>query len=235
MINTYLTPMTEIILESHGYLNKFLGDGIRAVWGAPRPLADHARQACRAALAQQQKIDELRPVFREKFGVELKVRMGINAGPVDAGNMGSLNRCEYTVMGDAVNLAARLEPANKDYGSRIIIGRGTFEQIQGKGFAVRLLDRIIVEGKTEPVEIYELAGLERARSPGEREAAGLFEEGLRLYWERRWDQALERFEAALKIVPDDKATRVFIQRVNAWRQTPPPADWKGEYVREGKS
>lgn len=235
VINTYLTPMTEIILLSHGYLNKFLGDGIMAVWGAPLPQANHAERACLAALAQQRKIDELRPLFREKFGVELKVRMGINTGPVDAGNMGSLNRFEYTVMGDSVNLAARLEPANKDYGTRILIGRGTFEQIRGKDFAVRLLDRIVVEGKTEPAEIYELSGMEGDQSPRDREAVGLFEGGLRLYWERKWDQALECFEGALKIVPGDAAVGLFIRRVKACRQTPPPAEWNGVYVREGKS
>jgi len=235
VINTYLTPMTEIILESRGYLNKFLGDGIMAVWGAPLPVADHAEHACRAALAQQAKIAELRPLFREKFGVELEVRMGLNTGPVDAGNMGSLNRFEYTVMGDTVNFGARLEPANKDYGSRILLGKGTHEQIRGKGFAVRLLDRLVVQGKTEPVEIYELCGLDAECSAERKRANGLFEEGLRLYWARDWAQALNRFEAALAVVPGDKAAKVFIERTRAFQQSPPPADWTGEFVREGKS
>lgn len=234
VINTYLTPMTEIILESRGYLNKFLGDGIMAVWGAPLPMEDHAEQACRAALAQQKRIAELRPVFQERFGVDLQVRMGLNTGAVDAGNMGSLNRFEYTVMGDSVNLAARLEPANKDYGSRILLAEATVERIRGRGFAVRLLDRIVVQGKTERVEIYELIGMEAEGSLQQKEAIRLFEEGLRLYWSREWDHALARFEGALKAMPGDKAAQLFIHRIQEFRQTPPPADWRGEYVREKK-
>jgi class 3 adenylate cyclase/CHASE2 domain-containing sensor protein len=234
VINTYLTPMTEIILESRGYLNKFLGDGIMAVWGAPLPLEDHAALACRSALAQQRKIDELRPIFAEKFEVDLQVRMGINTGAVDAGNMGSLNRFEYTVMGDAVNLAARLEPANKDYGSKILIAQPTWERIRGKGLVTRLLDRIVVQGKTEPVEIYELCGLDADFPPDKKRAIDLFEEGLRLYWDRKWEQAFAKFEGALKLDPDNEAARLFIERTKACQSSPPPDGWKGEHIREKK-
>jgi adenylate cyclase len=125
LLNGYLSPMTSIIMERGGYVDKYEGDAIMAEWGVPYPVPDHAAQACLAALEQQEKLAELRPILKAKYGKEIRVRMGLNSGTVTAGNMGSDKRFQYTVMGDAVNQAARLEPANKDYGTLIIMGEAT--------------------------------------------------------------------------------------------------------------
>ncbi|MBI4025280.1 MAG: adenylate/guanylate cyclase domain-containing protein [Verrucomicrobia bacterium] len=234
ILNDYLTPMTDLILSRDGYVNKYAGDGIMAIWGVTYPQPDHAVQTCLSALEQQEKIRELKPVFVEKYNVPLKVRMGLNSGIVSAGNMGSRNRYEYTVMGDPVNFAARLEPANKDYGTLIMIGEQTYalakEQIVG-----RLLDRIVVYGKTEPVAVYELVGRKGEVPDPLLETIAHFEKGLRLHWERDWKGALAAFEAALRLLPADPPSHTFIKRVKEYETQPPTPEWKGEYVRHGKS
>ncbi len=233
ILNDYLTPMADLILAHDGYLNKFAGDGIMAVWGVPYPDLNHASLACMAALQQQVKIQELKPVFREQFGLELKVRMGLNTGVVSAGNMGSKNRYEYTVMGDAVNFAARLEPSNKEYGTSIMIGEQT--HLEAKDVVItRRLDRLVVTGKTEPVQVYELVG--RKGDVSEEKIRGLrvFEEGLELYWKREWEKALEAFHETQRLIPHDPPAQVFIHRAKHFQLHPPPEGWKGEYKRASK-
>ncbi len=168
LLNQYLSPMTELIMERGGYVDKYEGDAIMAEWGVPFPNEDHAAQACRSALEQQEKLDQIRPKLNEEFGCELHVRMGINTGPVAAGNMGSKKRFQYTVMGDAVNLASRLEGANKNYGTRILIGENTRQAI-GERFNVRFLDKLTVKGKTQPVNVYELISEKRATTKNKHE------------------------------------------------------------------
>ena len=234
ILNDYLTPMTDLIIARDGYVNKYAGDGIMAVWGLFYPRQDHATQACLSALEQQARIQEIKSMFLQTYGVTLKVRMGLNSGIVSAGNMGSRNRYEYTVMGDAVNFAARLEPSNKDYGTQIMIGEKT-RDLAKDHVVTRLLDRIVVQGKTETVVVYELVGEKGAVPSRQIEAIELFEQGLRHYWERDWKRALESFHAVLKIIPDDPPSHVFIHRVRNFQTEPPPANWSGEFVRESKS
>ena len=173
-------------------------------------------------------------MFRKKYEVELKVRMGINSGIVSAGNMGSQNRFEYTVMGDSVNFAARLEPTNKDYGTLILIGQKTYELAQ-KDMVARKLDRLVVHGKTEPILVYELVGKKGEVASEKVKVCRFFEQGLEYYWSRSWAQAIEAFQEALKITPDDSPSKIFIQRAKELQETPPTIDWKGEYVRLGKN
>ncbi len=233
LLNRYLSPMTKIIMERKGYVDKYEGDLIMAEWGVPFAMEDHAAQACLAAIEQQERLAELRPALKAEFGHEIHVRMGINSGTVTAGNMGSDRRFNYTVLGDAVNLASRLEPVNSDYGTRIIASEFTYEKardvVEG-----RLLDKIVVKGKGKPVCIYELLGRKGQVAPEVLRAAGLYEEGLRLHWDRRWDDAAARLEELLRMHPDDLAGRKILARVLEFRECPPPPAWAGEYLRASK-
>ena len=143
LLNQYLSPMSDVIINFDGYVDKYEGDAIMAVWGVPYPNEDHRMLACMAALEQQQRLKELRPKFRQDFGAEIYTRMGINSGEVTAGYMGSSQKMSYTVMGDAVNTAARFEPLNKIYGTDIAIGEATYDPCRGL-IEARLLDRSIV-------------------------------------------------------------------------------------------
>ncbi|AKJ64859.1 Adenylate cyclase 2 [Kiritimatiella glycovorans] len=165
ILNRYFTRATEVVTESGGYVDKFEGDAMMAVWNVPYATPDHALRACESALRQQGVIDELRDEFRRDYGIDWHVRMGINTGPVVAGNMGSETHFEYTVLGDAVNQASRYEPLNKKYGTRIIIGEETNRRVS-RVLETRFIDRVTVRGRSEPVEIYELV----SPQPGGRKA-----------------------------------------------------------------
>ncbi len=233
LLNRYLSPMTSVIMNRRGYVDKYEGDAIMAEWGVPFPLADHAVQACLAALEQQEMLDVLRPILERQFGYAIHVRMGINSGRVTAGNMGSERRQQFTVMGDAVNQAARLEPVNKDYGTRIIIGQATYD-IAKDSIETRMLDKIVVAGKTQPVCIYELIGRKGSVASGPAEFASVYEDALRLHWERRWDDAEKMLEKAARFEQGDGAVLRLKKRIAFYRQNPPPSEWVGEYVRASK-
>jgi len=233
LLNGYLSPMTSIIMDHGGYVDKYEGDAIMAEWGVPYPVSDHATQACLAALEQQQKLEELRPALKAKYGKEIRVRMGVNSGTVTAGNMGSDKRFQYTVMGDAVNQAARFEPANKDYGTQIMIGETTYEEAKAS-IEVRLLDKLIVKGKTKPICVYELLARKGHLSEGKRKVVDCYEKGLALHWERRWDEALACLDRALELDPGDGPSARMRDRIIEYQKTPPPAHWAGEYERKSK-
>lgn len=227
LMNRYLTAVTEVIMEHGGYLNKFIGDGIMAVWGVPYDLEDHAVRACRAAIEQQRRLRAIAPEIKVEFNISIQVRMGLNTGIVTAGNMGSSRRFEYTVLGDVVNRASRFEGINKDYGTLMAIGQSTRDAIGGQ-FPVRLLDLVVVKGETRPVRIYELLLPEDAEAL--QAATSRYETALQLHWERRWDEAL----ALLMQNPDDRPSRRLRERVERFKQQPPPAGWQGEDVKTSK-
>jgi len=233
LLNRYLSPMTHIIMERNGYVDKYEGDAIMAEWGVPFAMEDHATQACLAAIEQMDRLDELRePLFKE-FGHRLYVRIGVNTGTVTAGNMGSNKKFQYTVMGDAVNQAARFEPANKDYSTRIIIGETTR---RGAGDAVetRLLDKIVVKGKTRPIQIYELICRAGEMDASKAEVVKHYVEALMLHWERKWDEATVLLDKALAIDAEDGPCGLLKRRVQWYMAHPPHDEWQGEYVRETK-
>jgi len=152
-LNTYLTAMTDVIFEYGGYLDKYVGDEVMCFWGAPLPQADHAIRACACALRQMERLRELNEKWPES--VRINIGIGINSGIMTVGNMGSPSHMNYTLMGDNVNLGARLEGTNKEYGTRIIISEYTYGLVKDH-FLVRELDNIRVKGKNKPVLIYEL-------------------------------------------------------------------------------
>jgi len=230
LLNRYLTPMSEIIMSTKGYVDKYEGDAIMAEWGALVEDKEHARNACHAALLQLEALDVLNMQIEEEAGIRLGVRMGINSGQVSAGNMGSENRVQYTVMGDAVNLAARLEPANKEYGTRIIMGQKTHQLLPAGEFATRLLDKIVVKGKTEPVDIYELIYPISQNGPWTKK----YEAGLHAMWERDWDRAESYFKSSLEEHSRDLACKNMLKRLDDLRADPPFEGWNGAYIRTTK-
>ena len=159
--------------------------------------------------------------------------MGINSGDVSAGNMGSAQRFQYTVMGDAVNQASRFEGANKQYGSKIMIGESTYALTKDL-IEVRPLDKLVVKGKVIPIEVYELLARKGELSDDMQQIRGFFEEGINLYWSKEWDEALIKFKKALEINEDDGPSLTYVERCLSYKESPPPEDWQGEYVMTTK-
>jgi len=219
LLNGYLTAMTDIILETGGTIDKYEGDAIIAFWNAPLELADHAERAVRAALQCQAKLAAMRADLKARYGSEIFVRIGINTGPVVVGNMGSNQRFDYTFLGDAGNLAARLEGINKQFGTFLMISQNTRQAI-GNTFSVRELSRVRVVGKSEPITIYEpmLPETEAAR----REPLAAFQSALATYYAGGFTQAQAQFAA----ISGDPVAAIYAKRCTTLSAAPPP-DWDG--------
>ncbi|MDI6803991.1 MAG: CHASE2 domain-containing protein [Bacteroidota bacterium] len=234
ILNAYFEGMTEIILKNNGTLDKYIGDSIMAFFGAPIPQKDHSLIACRTAVQMQSHLEELRQIWKTTNKPLLHMRIGINTGDMIVGNMGGLDRFDYTVIGDSVNLSARLEGANKQYKTKTLISENTFQPIAGQ-VVVRELDLITVVGKNKPLKIYELFGLVGDKTPPEYfSLIEKFSEALFLYRQRNWEKAIKNFEEALKIKPDDYPSKLYIERSQAFIQTPPPDNWDGVFVMKTK-
>ena len=231
LLNDYLTEMTDIIMKYEGTVDKFEGDAIIAFFGAPIPYEDHARRACLVSLEMQVRLGELRQKWKEEGRPELFMRIGLNTGPMVVGNMGSKTRMDYTMMGDSVNLAARLEGVNKQYGTYTMCSEFTYEQ--AKDFIeARELDLIRVVGKKEPVRIFEILG-----KKGEldmHEALPLYSQGLEHYRNQRWDEALQSFEKVLQVDKDDGPSLTFFQRCIVFQSKPPSDHWDGVFSMTSK-
>lgn len=204
LLNDYLSEMGAIIKEEGGYLDKYIGDAIVAFWNAPVLQPDHAARACRAALKCQRRLAELRGEYARRAGVVLRARIGLNTGVVTVGNMGSYERFNYTILGDAANLASRLEGANKAFGTYIMVSERTW-QMSGGAWTGRELAKLRVVGRQTPVRVFELAGF-----PGEEQPASwkAFEEGRALFEAGRYAEAQAVFER----FPDDCAARAYAAR-----------------------
>ena len=233
LLNHYLSAMTDIILRHRGNVNKYLGDGIMAIFGAPRGEPNHATLACYAALENQSALARLREEWKAQGHPEVIARIGINSGPLVVGNVGSQVRMEYTVMGDSVNLASRLEGANKFYNTLILLGPRTYELAE-PDIEAREVDRLRVKGKLEPVVVYELMARKGELPAEKRRAADLFLEGLASYKNRDFAAAKDRFQAALAVDPSDGPSTVYLHRADEYLQAPPPPDWDGVYVLKSK-
>jgi len=216
-----------------GYVDKYEGDAIMCDFGVPMEDPDHAWKACFAALDQQEALKTIREQIKRDHGVNIYVRMGVNSGVVSAGNMGSTQRFQYTVMGDAVNQASRFEGANKQYGTYIMVGEETLRRA-GDFIEVRILDRLVVKGKLKPITVYELLGRKGQIEQVKADIREHFDQGIKLYWERQWDAAVAAFQRALAVQGDDPPSRVFIERCQLFKANPPGADWQGEFVMKTK-
>jgi adenylate cyclase len=224
-INQYLSPMTKIVFDEKGTLDKYIGDAVMAFWNAPLDQPDHALRACRAAVRMLERLDELKAEWRAAGLPELEIGIGVNTGPMVVGNMGSDVRVDYTVLGDAVNLGARLEGTNKEYGTRIIISEFTRAAVKD-GLVTRRLGAVRVKGKKVPVGIHELRGV---GSPSAADAAAIaaFEAGLDAWLRRDWDTAQARFTEVLQAWPNDLPARDYLSELEVFRKAPPPPEWDG--------
>ncbi|MFB3925327.1 MAG: CHASE2 domain-containing protein [Syntrophales bacterium] len=232
LLNEYLTAMTNVVFKYDGLLDKYMGDAIMAVFGAPLSQIDHAARACRTGLDMMKELRGFQKKWSEEGKPVLNIGIGINSGEMVVGNMGSEMRFDYTVMGDSVNLGSRLEGINKEYGTNIVISEFTHDKIQG-AFICRELDSVRVKGKKFPVRIYEL--LAEEDGSGEQFAwVKIFEEGLAKYRQQQWDAAVSDFRKVLEVRPDDQPSLHYIERCNELKESPPGAGWDGVYTMTGK-
>ncbi|HAG73209.1 MAG TPA: hypothetical protein DCL66_13510 [Gammaproteobacteria bacterium] len=232
LINRYFSIMTEPIVTEKGVIDKYVGDCIMAFWGPPFTAdEDHAVLACRAALAQFDQLEKLNAALPEILGFrngipDFQIRIGLATGEVLSGNIGSENAKSYTVMGDTVNIASRLESLNKKYGTRILIDELTRIRI-GDRFVVREVDRVTVVGKAEPTQVYELFAIAGRAELQLQELINAYEDGLEAYREMDWDLANEKLSNCLKLNPDDGPALLLTKRIAQLRNDPPPSDWEG--------
>ncbi|NUO82148.1 adenylate/guanylate cyclase domain-containing protein [candidate division KSB1 bacterium] len=227
-LNEYLTLMTEVIFKHEGTLDKFVGDEIMALFGAPVYFENHAEKACETACAMITSLRELQKRWSAQNEDYFQIGIGINTGTMIVGNLGAQQRFDYTVIGDEVNLGARLEGANKQYATSIIISESTYKQVKKRAHA-RELDLVRVKGKKKPVKIYELRGMEPLADIEEDLIIATYTQGLTLYKQRQWYSALREFNRVLRYFPSDGPSRVYVERCLDYIAVPPPANWDGVY------
>ncbi|HZS00622.1 MAG TPA: CHASE2 domain-containing protein [Chloroflexota bacterium] len=233
LLNEYLTAMVEVLFRHGGTLDKYMGDAIMAFWNAPQEQPDHAVRACQTALEMGATLDRLRQEWMARGVPPLDIGIGLNTGPMVFGNMGSVLRTDFTVIGDSVNLGSRLEGLNKEYGTRIIVGESTREAA-GEAFEYRFLDLVAVKGKTEPVAIYELLAVAGAVPPARALVLAAYARGIAAYRARDWAAASEAFGEALDLNPADGPSLLYRARTQEYLAAPPPATWDGVYVATHK-
>jgi adenylate cyclase len=233
LFTEYLTAMSDVIFKHEGTIDKYMGDAIMAFWGAPQRQDNHADLACRAALDMIVELDRLNAQWAAEGRSTLFMRIGINSGVMKVGNMGSSSRFDYTVMGDAVNVGARLEALNKQYGTRLITSGETLRRTETP-LVTRFLDLVVAKGKTEPVDVYEV--LTHGDALGAHTSAALeaYTAGVRAYQDRDWLRAAAHFQEALKLAPNDGPSDLYLQRCQELMEDPPPADWNGVFVMTHK-
>jgi adenylate cyclase len=229
LLNEYLTAMTNIVMEHGGTLDKFMGDAVMAFYGAPIDQPDHPVRACRTALDMMSRLKALQQKWEKDGLPHLDIGIGINTGKMVVGNMGSDTLFDYTVIGDNVNLASRLEGLNKQYGTNIIVSEFTHPHIHDT-CTLRELDLVQVKGKAKAVRIFEVVGEDGLTPDWKKLFLTPFESGLSAYRAKEWDRAIELFNEALKALPQDAASKLYITRCEDYKAHPPPPDWDGVYT-----
>jgi len=243
LMNEYLTEMTSILLNHNGTLDKYIGDAIVAFYGAPVALENHEYHACMTALEMDRKLNELRVKWKSEGGWpklvhNVRHRVGLNSGEMVTGNMGSSMRMNYTMMGDTVNLAARLEPAAKQYGVYTFVAENTYKVVKDQ-FEWRLLDFIRVKGKNKPVKVYELFSEKNNLANNQSDLINAFNNGLDLYFKGEWSLALKKFNEAAKLEEDFEyrpttPSKIYVERCEAFKKSPPEKDWDGVWTMNTK-
>jgi adenylate cyclase len=224
VVNAYLEDTSECLHREGAYVDKYIGDAVMAVFGVPAAQPDHALAACRAALAAQRALDGINTRYAAT-GVTLAVRIGLNTGEMIVGNLGSSRKKNYTVMGDAVNLASRLEGANKEFGTGILLGETTARAVAGR-MATRPLTRLRVKGKLQAIEVHELVGDPSTLTPAQRTFLDAYLPAYAAFGLRKFAEAATDFSRALVARPDDAVTAEFLRQAREFATQPPPADWE---------
>lgn len=232
MLNTYFTPMTEIIFKHRGTIDKYVGDLIMAFWGAPLKDRHHTRHAIQSALEMQEKVKSLATMLVERKWPALKIGIGINSGLMSVGDMGSKFRRNYTVLGDAVNLASRVESLTKFYGVSIIVTE--YAEMQQTKFIFRPLDKVRVKGKKHSITIYEVIGNLNSLTAPLKLELDLYQQGLNFYYQQKWEEAENIFLQLSKQYPETKIYHIYIKRINEFKGEPPHAEWDGVFEHHEK-
>ncbi len=234
MLNEYFETMVEAVFHCEGTLDKFIGDALMAVFGAPLPLPNHAGAAMRSALDMRRRLKDFNRDRHLKGQPELRIGIGLSSGEVVSGNIGSQRKMDYTVIGDGVNLSARLESITKQYGCDIVLSEHTYDLCRDQVW-VRDLDLIRVKGKLKPVKIYELIGDRTHPLDADTKAfLQVYTQGQAAYRARAFHVALAHFDAAQAMQPSDQATQLYVERTQQYIQYPPPPDWDGVEVMTTK-
>jgi len=230
LLNKYLSAMSDVVLAEKGTIDKYEGDAIIAFFGAPLDLADHALRACVSAITMKKIEAELnKTIMEQKLSPSpLLTRIGVNTGDMVAGNMGTSNKMNYTIMGNAVNLAARLEGVNKQYGTWILASEYTVREA-GDSLLYRRLDRVRVVGINEPVRLCELVDLADQASEQQKKLVKVFHEALDFFEKRDWKQAEKGFQEALSIMPGDSPSNMYLERCKQFIEKQPEDNWDGVY------
>jgi adenylate cyclase len=237
LLNEYLTDMTQIVFRHNGTLDKYIGDAVMAFWGAPFEEPGHATKGCRAALEMIARLKEMQNKWRAEGKPVLDIGVGLSTGIASVGNMGSTLRYGYTALGDTVNLSARLEGLNKEYGTHILLSDTAYAKVEDPLLIFRELDLIRVKGKLQPVTLYELLGAQgtpEGDAPDLEEHLELFALGRACYRERRWQDAQIVFEKILERWPDDGPAHMYVNRCREYMVAGPEQDWDGVYVMTHK-
>ncbi len=233
MLNRFFTPMTRIIFDHRGTIDKYVGDMVMAFWGAPLEDKQHAVHAVTAALAMLREVERLKPEFQAAGFPVLEIGIGVNSGIMNVGDMGSEYRRSYTVLGDSVNLGSRLEGTTKYYHVGMVIGEET-HRLAGEAFVYRELDLIRVKGKAQAVRVFQPICSTAEADSTLLEELRLYEEALRCYRTQQWDHAEGLFRQLLSGCPERMLYQLYLQRIAALRDTPPAHDWDGVYDRSEK-
>ncbi len=235
LMNNYLNEMTNILFKHGGTLDKYIGDAIMGFWNHPTPQDDHATRAVSCAIDMQKKLRQLREEWMAQGLPKVEVRAGINSGNCMVGFIGSNAQMNFTCLGDNVNLASRLEGANKAYGTFIMITENVKKQLNPYLFSTRFLDFLAVKGKDQPVLVYEVRGWINEESSIWKEKAGnLYQQAIDKYLAREWDNSIALFKQVIELMGEDAPSEVYIGRCNHFKEEPPEANWDGRYILKTK-
>lgn len=226
LLSRYMGRFSDTIFEWEGMIDKYVGDAIMALWGAPLPVLNHPEQACQAALAIMQDLNDLQKKENDPTGMNVDIRIGINSGAMLAGNVGGKRFMDYTVHGEATNLAVRLEAINKIYNTRLILGQESASRLSDD-FVTRKIDYIRLLGQSKPVEIHELVGLSSHVDSQTRQQCRLFEKARRLYLKQDFEEASSLFSQILNMNTSDGPSRVYLKRCKQYLKQSPPPSWDG--------
>ena len=234
LLNEYFTLMVDCLQKEGGMLDKFIGDAIMAVFGLPLPREDDPDRAVRAGIGMLVELEAFNQARKTRGMMAIDMGLGINTDEIVSGNIGSPKRMNYTVIGDGVNLAARLETACKQYGAKMLISDATVKKLRGT-YRMREADRVVVKGKTEPVVIFEVLDYHTDASfPNPMEVINHFKDGLGKYRKQEWDRAKAAFGEALQAHAGDKLSKIYIERCDYFQKNPPPKEWDGVWVMKDK-